>query len=89
MESARFKAIAKKRKPRLLKKHYRERLNFVTAHQDLTLNDLKRFIWLDETKIKRFSSDDKLWAWKGERRRDLVDRGVMSAVKFEDSSITI
>ncbi|KAG1009223.1 hypothetical protein G6F25_014359 [Rhizopus arrhizus] len=33
------------------------------AHKDWTVDDWKRVIWSDETKINRFNSDRRTWAW--------------------------
>ncbi|KAG1324523.1 hypothetical protein G6F63_012551 [Rhizopus arrhizus] len=33
------------------------------AHKDWTIDDWKRVIWSDETKINRFNSDGRTWTW--------------------------
>ncbi|KAG0964061.1 hypothetical protein G6F57_022231 [Rhizopus arrhizus] len=33
------------------------------AHKDWTVDDWKRVIWSNETKINRFNSDGCTWAW--------------------------
>ncbi|KAG0847630.1 hypothetical protein G6F17_012358 [Rhizopus arrhizus] len=33
------------------------------AHKDWTVDDWKRVVWSDETKINRFNSDRRTWAW--------------------------
>ena len=43
-------AVVKRKRPLLVKKHMRERLDFAIAHKDWTLDDWKRVVWSDETK---------------------------------------
>ena len=59
-----MKAVPKKKKPFLSKKHKNERLKFAKEHKDWTMDDWKRVIWSDETKINRFGSDGRLWVYK-------------------------
>ncbi|KAG1029711.1 hypothetical protein G6F43_014000 [Rhizopus delemar] len=33
------------------------------AHRDWTIDDWKRVVWSDETKINRFNSDGRTWTW--------------------------
>ncbi|KAG1360471.1 hypothetical protein G6F61_014374 [Rhizopus arrhizus] len=33
------------------------------AHKDWTVDDWKRVVWSDETKINRFNSDGRTWTW--------------------------
>ena len=58
-----FKSAEKKEKPQLSKKNVKERLDFAKAHQYWTLDDWKRVIFSDETKINRFNSDGRTWFW--------------------------
>ena len=58
-------AIEKPRKPLLTKRHQKLRLEWAKAHQYWTMDDWKRVVWSDETKINRFGSDGRSWAWKG------------------------
>ena len=39
-------------------------MDFAEKHQYWTVEDWKRVIWPDETKINQFGSDGKKWAWK-------------------------
>ena len=55
-------AIAKKEKPLLNKKHIRDRLAWANAHKDWTVDDWKRVIWSDETRINRIQSDGQLYS---------------------------
>ena len=57
-----LKAVRKKKQPYLKLGHHRARMDFAEKYQYWTVEDWKRVIWSDETKINRFSSDGKKWA---------------------------
>ena len=59
-----FKAVVKKKKPFLSTRHRQQRLAFALKHREWTVEDWKRVIWSDETKINRFGSDGRQWVWK-------------------------
>ena len=63
-----MKAVVKKKKPLLLQKHRKERIDFAISHKDWTLEDCKRVVLSDETKINHLGSDGRKWAWKGQER---------------------
>ena len=46
-----MKAVTKQKQPFLSKKHRRLRIDFAEAHKDWTVEDWKRVIWSNETKI--------------------------------------
>ncbi|KAG1022758.1 hypothetical protein G6F25_013142 [Rhizopus arrhizus] len=56
-------AIEKPKKPLLSAKNIRKRLSWCMAHKDWTVDDWKRVVWSDETKINRFNSDGRTWTW--------------------------
>jgi transposase len=56
-------AVEKESKPMLSSKNIKARLQFAKRHQDWTINDWKRVIWSDETKINCFGSDGRSWCW--------------------------
>jgi hypothetical protein len=64
-----MRAVAKVKKPLLKPHHKRARMEFAEKYLHWTMEDWKRVIWSDETKINRFGSDGRQWAWKkkGER----------------------
>src|SRR3954454_13678105 len=76
-----LKAVVKKKRPFLSKKHRRERMDFALAHQYWTVEDWKRIVWSDETKINRLGSDGRKWVWK-KPGEDLNDRLVQGTQKF-------
>ena len=83
-----MKAVVKKKCPLLFAKHRKSHLNFAHAHKDWTVEDWKRVIWSDETKINCLGSDRHKWVWKrpGE---GLNDRLVEGTVKFREGSVMI
>ena len=44
--------------------HRQKRLKFTQYHQNWTVEDRKRVLWSDETKINRIGSDGKVYCWK-------------------------
>src|ERR1700709_2487871 len=59
-----LKAIKKKNKPSITARHKKLRMEFARRYQSWTVEDWKRVIWSDETKINRLGSDGLKWAWK-------------------------
>ena len=59
-----MKAVVKRKRPLLSAKHRRERMDFALAHKDWTVEDWKKVVWSDETKINRMGSDGRQWVWK-------------------------
>jgi len=66
-----LKRRAMKKKPFLSKRHIALRLNWAKKHEKWTLEDWKRVIWSDETKINLFGSDGVSKVW---RRSDDGDK---------------
>ena len=64
LQQAGLKSSAKVKKPLLTKKHRQARLAFARKYQDWTLDDWKRVIWSDETKVNRIGSDGRKWCWR-------------------------
>jgi len=56
-------ATEKPKKPLLSEANRRKRLAFAKRHQHWTIDDWRRVVWSDETKINRFCSDGRKWAW--------------------------
>jgi hypothetical protein len=76
-----LKAITKKKKALLPLHHCRARLDWAIAHQHWTLEDWKRVVWSDETKINRLGSDGRSWVWK-RQGEGLSSRLVEGTLKF-------
>lgn len=83
-----LKAAVKKKRPRLLARHKKERLDFAKRYQHWTVEDWKRVIWSDETKINRIGSDGRQWVWKRSGEA-LSDRSVQGTVKFGGGSLMV
>lgn len=83
-----LKAVVKKKRPRLTKRHRKDRLDWAIEHKNWTLEDWKRVVWSDETKINRLGSDGRKWVWKKENE-GLNDRLVEGTLKFGGGSIMI
>lgn len=63
LKEAGLGAIEKPKKPLLSEASRRKRLAFAKRHQHWTIDDWRRVVWSDETKINRFCSDGRRWAW--------------------------
>jgi len=63
-------------------------LDFAKSHKKWTLEDWKRVIWSDETKINRLGSDGRTWVWK-EVGEQLSDRVVEGIVKFGGGNVMV
>lgn len=81
-------AIEKEEKPLLRSANVKKRLAWCKQHRDWTVDDWKRVIWTDETKINRFNSDGRQWAWirSGEQ---LQNHHVKLTVKHGGGSIML
>jgi len=81
-------AVEKETKPKLSPKNIKARLEFARRHQHWTVEDWKRVVWSDESKINRFCSDGRSWCWirDGESRQP---RHVKETVKHGGGSIMI
>lgn len=75
-----FYSATKKKVPMLKKTHRERRLEFAKYHQNWTVEDFKRVLWSDETKINRIGSDGKTYIWK-ERGEQLSDWTTTPTVK--------
>jgi len=83
-----FKAVTKKKKPLLSAVHRKRRLAFALKYKEWTVEDWKRVIWSDETKINRIGSDGKRWVWK-QVGEGLIEREVQGTVKFGGGNIMV
>jgi len=88
LKNSGLRARAKVKKPYLKPQHIKARLEFANRHKDWTVEDWKRVIWSDETKINRFSSDGRKWCWKSPGK-ELQPNHVQPTVKFGGGSIMV
>ena|SRR5947199_6012427 len=88
LKAAGMKAVVKKKKPFLSKRHRRERMDFALRHQHWTVEDWKKVVWSDETKINRLGSDGRKWVWK-KAGESLSNRLVQETQKFGGGSVMV
>src|SRR5262249_754368 len=86
LKEAGMKAASKVKKSRLLPRHKRQRLDFAVRYQHWTIEDWKRVVWSDETKINRLGSDGREWVWK-KPCSTLTDQHVKGTLKFGSGSL--
>ncbi|EIE87955.1 hypothetical protein RO3G_12666 [Rhizopus delemar RA 99-880] len=65
-----------------------KRLQWAKSHQHWTVDDWKRVIFSDETKVNRFASDGKAYAWKLPHE-ELNSRHVQQTVKHGGGNIMV
>lgn len=88
LKTSGMKAVVKKKRPLLTKRHRMERLYFAERHQNWTVDDWKKVVWSDETKINRMGSDGRLYVWKQDGE-PLHDRLVEGTKKFGGGSLML
>ena len=76
----------KKKSPLLSQHHKHEWMDFALSHRHWTIEDWKRVVWSDETKINQLGSDGQKWVWKsaGEALSDCLVEGTQ---KFGGGSL--
>src|SRR6267154_1083003 len=75
-----FRFIVKKKCLLLKRQHRINRLKFAKYHKNWTVEDWKRVLWSDETKINRIGSDGRVYTWK-QKGESLSDRITTPTVK--------
>jgi transposase len=83
-----LKARVKRKKPLLRKRHRQARLAFARKHQHWTVEDWKRVVWSDETKINLYGSDGKQYCWRADGE-PLRGHHVTPTVKHGGGSLMI
>jgi len=83
-----LKVGKKKKKPALSPKNRKMRLEFAKQHQQWTVEDWKRVVFSDETKINRFNSDGMNWCWFRDTK-NLESRTVSQIQKFGGGSVLV
>ncbi len=81
-------AFVKPEKPNLSPKNVKDRLAWAIAHKDWTQDDWRRVVWTDETKINRFGSDGRKYAWKRDDE-PIQPRHIQKTVKHGGGSIKL
>ena len=88
LRDAELSACEKIPKPYLSQKNVRERLRFARIHKEWTVEDWKRVVFSDETKINRFNSHGRTWCWVNDQK-SLSDRAVKQIVKHGGGSLML
>jgi len=83
-----LKSLVKPKKPLLTPKHKNQRLEFARRHQHWTIDDWKRVVWSDETKINRYGSDGRKWSWKSPNAL-LKEHHIDPTLKYGGGSVMI
>ena len=83
-----YKASLKKKKPLLTARQKKQRLDFARTHAEWTVEDWKRVIFSDETKVNRISSDGAQWCWSKAGRTD-DSKTQKPTVKFGGGNIMV
>ncbi|KAI0999548.1 hypothetical protein K3495_g8648 [Podosphaera aphanis] len=88
MKEEGLKAFKKKKRPFLSKAHRRAHLKWALNHQNWAIEDWKRIIFLDETKLNREGSNGIKYFW-GRSFNDLGPAAVEETLKFGGGNIMI
>ena len=83
-----LKAVKRVKKPKLSRAHKRARLQWASEHENWTLEDWKRIVWSDETKINRLNSDGIRYAWS-KKPESYPPEAVQEMLKFGGGSVMI
>jgi hypothetical protein len=75
---------ATKKTPLLKCAHHIWHLQFARYHENWTVEDWKRILWTDETKINRIGSDGKVYIWK--QREEPLSNHLPSNIEEEETS---
>ena len=88
LRKADYKSVTKAKKPLLTAAHRKKRLDVALQYKEWTVEDWKRVIWSDETKINRIGSDGHQYSWK-KRGEGLSDRTTNPTVKFGGGNVMV
>ena len=64
LKKSSFQSVVKAKHPLLKAAHRKRRLEWAMEHANWTVEDWKRVLWTDETKINRIGSDGRVYTWK-------------------------
>lgn len=83
-----LKARKKVKKPRLTKNHRKQRLEFAKKYCTWTVEDWKKVLWSDETKVNRFCSDGQHWVWISST--EILDpKVILETIKYGGGNIML
>ena len=81
LKKAGMKSMVMSKCPLLSARHCKAHLDYAYVHKDYTVEDWKKVIWSDETKINCLGSDECKWTWKR------TDKGLCDRLLLELSSL--
>jgi transposase len=76
------------KKPAISRANRTKRLEFAKKHQHWTVEDWKRVVWSDESKINRLGSDGRKWVWKSPGE-GLTSRTITPTVKHGGGNVMV
>jgi transposase len=88
LHKANIESSKKQKKPRLTSAQKQAHLEFAQKHLEWTVDDWKRIIWSDETKINRYGSDGQQYVWR-RKGEPLRERDIQETVKFGGGNIMV
>ncbi|KAI0997809.1 hypothetical protein K3495_g10379 [Podosphaera aphanis] len=80
-------AKKKPKKPALVARHRKARLDFALRHKEWTIEDWKKVVWSDKTKINRICSDGINYTWQKDKLPN--DSNTIQTVKFGGGNVMI
>jgi transposase len=80
LKEAGYYSAIKRKVPMLKRVHRQRHLKFAQYHENWTVEDWKRVLYSDETKINRIGSDGKTYVWK-QRGEPISDQTTTPTVK--------
>ncbi|KAI1004513.1 hypothetical protein K3495_g3698 [Podosphaera aphanis] len=83
-----LKAKKKPKKPALAARHRKARLDFALRHKEWTIEDWKKVVWSDETKINRICSDEINYTWQKDKQLP-NDSNTIQTVKSGGGNVMI
>lgn len=88
LKKANFHSMIKKKKPLFLPRHRSARVRFARKYQHWTVDQWRKVIWSDETRVHRIESAGSHWGWR-RRGTPLQASQVRPIEKFGGGSILI
>ena len=88
LKAAEFYSAIKKKVPMLKLAHHRRWLKSAQCHENWTVEDWKRIVWLSETNINHIGSDGKVYVWK-QQGELLSDDTMTPTVKHRGNNLMV
>jgi len=88
LKSVGLRSGLKRKVPHLTPRHRKLRYEWAKAHKNWSINQWRKVIWSDETKINLFGSDGHRWCWKN-RGKGLESRVISQTRKYGGGNIMV